>query len=144
MKANKNTEKYTENYEDKIKPRVSYLLSLNCGSKYFHNNGCSYTTGRLCSDCGRFIEKGTLEYFMTCGHLDIWMAIHNRRVKFNNGEIKSDISPEVENIMNTLDDEDKLIEMTKSEAKDFMIKTYNILRRYEILDTEATVAISGQ
>jgi hypothetical protein len=118
--------------------RRSYLLSLNCGNKFVHNAGTHYTHGKQCSDCGRFIKKGTLEYFMTSGIFDIWRAIHNRGVKYVRGEVKKDIDNELKILLEKLDDRDKLFELTESEARKFMEETYQILNKYKILDTEAT------
>lgn len=119
----------------------SYLLSLNCGTSYFHNNGTSYTSGRMCDDCGRFIKVGTLEYFMTEGQFDIWMAIHNRRARYLQGQLAEDINSELEELMNRIDDTDRLIRMTENEAQAFMDETYALLAKYKIHHKEACIPI---
>lgn len=117
--------------------RRSYLLSLNCGHRFIHNSGTRYANGKLCSDCGRFIKKGTLEYFMTSGILDIWLAIYNRSVKFRRGEIEKDLDIEVKKLREKLDNREELLKMTEDDAKIFMDETYKILSNHKILDNEA-------
>lgn len=112
--------------------RRSYLLTIGCGINYIHNEGTHYTSGKLCADCGRFIKKGTLEYFMTLGVFDIWRAVHNEGVKSKRGLCK-----ELKVLLEKLDNRGQLLKMTEEEAKDFMSETYKLLGKYKILYTDA-------
>lgn len=118
--------------------KESYLSSINCrnNSTSVHNARCRYTHGYICEDCGSFINKDTLEYFMTEGCSDIWMALHNRNTK-------TEISNELKDLMYKLQsfDNNYLSTLTKREAEKFKNETYKILLRYNILDTEATVTL---
>ena len=118
----------------------SYLRSLNCGNEYVHNAAVRCTHGKMCSDCGRFIEKGTLEYFMTSGVFHIWIVIHNRAVKFMRGESPTDLTCELKNLMERLNDQKTLLKMTEAEAQKFMDETYEILSRHKISDNESIMA----
>lgn len=117
----------------------SYLLSLNCGKRYFHNHSTSCVGGILCSDCGRFIDDGTLEYFMTTGHDQIWNTLHNRQANFKRGKTLFELNDELKNLMDLLENKSKLIKMTKEQAENFMNETYLLLDKYKIKDDEAIV-----
>lgn len=118
----------------------SYLLSLGCGDKYFHNKGTAYTTGRKCDDCGRFIPKDSLKGFMT-NTRGIWMTLWNRQVAFKRGENKKDISLELKELMDKLENDEYLISLNKQEAEEFKKHTYELLDKYSIRDDEATIAL---
>lgn len=113
----------------------SYLLSLNC----VHNAGTNHVNGKLCEDCGRFIEKGTLEYFMTDGIFEIWMALHNRGAKYRRGETDKDLDIELKILIEKLEDRDGILKMTEVDAKSFMDDTYKTLSKHKVLDTEALI-----
>lgn len=112
---------------------TSYIKSLKCQ----HNSGTHYTSGKYCSDCGRFIHKGTLEHFMCCGWIDVSMCLHNRRVYFHRGETKSDIAPELKKLDKSLNSR-FISNLSENEAIDFKNETYRLLHKYGILDTEST------
>ena len=124
-----------------MKTKKSYLLSLNCGNRFIHNSGAKYTHGRLCYDCGRFIEKGTLEYFMTEGHLSIWMALWNRGIDARRKKTNKDSPLELKNLMNKLYDRDYLLSLDENEAQQFMDDTYNLLNKYKISYNEASIIL---
>lgn len=93
-----------------------------------------FTTGFACDDCGRFIQKGTLEYFMTEGHSSIWMALHNRGV---NGEISDELSE----LMEKLDCKEYLGTLNETQAQELMDYTYEILNMNKVSDDEATITL---
>jgi len=110
----------------------SYLLSLDCN----HNARCRYTHGYQCEDCNRFIKKDTLEYFMTEGYSDIWMALHNRGTK---GVLHNDLN--ALKIKLATFNNDYIKTLTEKEAEIFMTETYGMLSIHNVLDTEATVTL---
>lgn len=124
-----------------METKESYLLSIGCGTEYVHNHGTMFTNGKQCSDCGRFIEKGTLEYFMTSGVSQIWMALHNRRANFHKGN-GEDLHLKLIEFMNILINKKQLLLMDKIEAQIFMDETYFLLGRFNISDSEALQSIS--
>lgn len=115
----------------------SYLLSLNCGEKFIHNSRINFTNGILCEDCGRFIKKGTLEYFMTSGIFDIRMAIHNIDCNIIIHEKNKDLYIKLKILIEKLENKENLLKMTKKEAITFMNETYKILSYCKISDTDA-------
>lgn len=120
----------------KINGRKSYLKSLNCGKKYVHNNGTHFTHGKKCDDCGRFIEKGTLEHFMTVGVSTIWMAMHNNK---NKSSYKKDAFL----LMDRLMDRRYLFSLTKKEAEYFRERTYFVLKQYGINEDDAILTLKS-
>lgn len=113
----------------------SYYSSLKCT----HNKRCRYTTGFQCEEegCRRFIQRGTLEYFICEESSSIWMALHNRGVKFHRGESNVDISDELKEFKDKLFNNEYLRNLTESEAEEFMNKTYELLNTKEIKRDEA-------
>lgn len=110
----------------------SYLFTLKCR----HNARCRYTHGYQCEDCNKFIKQGTLEYFMTEGCSDIWMALHNRGIK---GVLHNDLN--ALKIKLATFNNDYIKTLTEKEAEIFMTETYDILSLHNVLDTEATVTL---
>lgn len=109
---------------------MSYKNTLPC----MHNARCRYTHGYYCEDCGDFINKGTLEYFMTEGVIDIWMAIHNRSTEYKLNEKLTDLKE-------SLFDKNYLNSLNEAGAIEFRKNVYDILGRHGILDNEATVEL---
>lgn len=114
----------------------AYIHSLPC----IHNQGTSYTSGRQCDDCGMFVIKGTLEYFMTVGWLKISMAIHNKKVSYQRGEC-GPISHDLLNIYKKLNDRMYMRCLNEECAKQFMNKVYEVLKLNSMTDEDASVKI---
>lgn len=110
----------------------NFLSNLNC--KTGHNARRRYTHGYSCEDCGRFIDKDSLEYFMTEGHSTIWMVLHNRN-------IDKELQEELKSLKNRLFDNHYLYNMPKFEAEIFKKQTYEILSRHNILESEAELPL---
>jgi hypothetical protein len=121
---------------------MSYLNSIQCQKNgYYHSSRLRTTEGFHCEDCGEFVKKGTLQYFMTEGHTSIWMAIHNKSADFRRGESKSDISDQLKTLLVTLFDSTLLNSLTEVQAIQLREDTYRILESEGIQDNEATVVI---
>ena len=122
--------------------KTYYLASITCQERgYAHNQRCRYTHGYSCETCYKFIEKGTLEYFMTEQHSSIDLAIHNRTVSFRRGEVKIDVAPELLQLQKQLEDGNFLHSLNEEEATKFMEHTYKILNMYLVNDEEATLKL---
>ncbi len=124
--------------------KKSYLKSIGCGTKHVHNRRARYTNGFSCEDCGRFIDKETLEYFMTEGHSSVWMALHNRGVSFRRGESDSDISDELKELKelkDVLDDYDLLLGMSETECVELYFKTNDLLSKNNVSGKESAIIL---
>lgn len=120
---------------------MSYLLSLKCGNTYIHNNRMRFTDRFYCSDCGKFVYKDSLEYFMTEGISTIWMSIWNAGIPFKRGETDIDISKELKHLLKRLDDKRFLRTLNEDECIEFMQETYKILRDNKLTGQEATLTL---
>lgn len=107
----------------------SYLQSLGTV-----NNICRYTHGYFNEDSGRFVCKGTLEYFMTEGVTDIGFALHNRLTS-------KELPKEITDLKDKLFDRSLLFNLSENECIDFMNETYRLLDQYGISDREALTVL---
>lgn len=109
--------------------KESYLATvMNCPTG--HNARSRDTNGYSCDDCYRFIKTNTLEYLMTEGAMEIWMALNNRNVD-------KELPDELKKLMYKLMDDNYLYRLDKKESELLMGETYELLARYNIIDSEA-------
>lgn len=121
----------------------SYLKTITCQKGgHIHNARTRYTTGYFCRDCGSFIERDSLLYFMTEQVGSIWMAIHNRGVDFRRGNTNMDISEEAKSLMEKLDNKELLNSLTENECLKFKDEAYRVLNQFNIQENEANVIIN--
>jgi hypothetical protein len=114
-----------------------YLLNLAC----LHPTRIRYKNKFFCENCNKFIQEGSLEYFMCQERRNLWMAVHNKICKIKKKEIKvpKKLLEIFEDIRDELED-DFIENLNEKQAQELMEEIYS---KFKLLNIEKTEALLG-